>query len=162
MVVADTHNHRVQMLDPSGRFLRQFGCYGQEPQQFDQPCDVAFLHPRFAPSSSASSLLLVTDYDNQRLSLWNGDGSQHLQIIPFDSSARGVCVDLNGFICTSLNSHKIEIRDPRKDFAILQALGSGSGSSAPGEFNFPTGMCVDDTNTLFVVDAYNQRIQCFD
>ena len=71
-----------------------------------------------------------------------------------------VCVDLNGFVNVSCYSH-VCIYDPRKSYQLLQTLGDRYGS-APGQFNCPTGMCVDDLNTLMVVDHYNHRVQFFD
>ena len=38
----------------------------------------------------------------------------------------------------------------------------GQYGSAPGQFNRPTGMCVDDLNTLMVVEFINHRVQFFD
>ena len=58
--------------------------------------------------------------------------------------------------------HVVCIYDPRKSFQLLQTLGDDRYGSAPGQFNIPTGMCVDDFNTLMVVDCNNHRVQFFD
>ena len=39
--VADAGNHRVQVFDPDGRFLRQFGTFGTGPGQFSSPSLIA-------------------------------------------------------------------------------------------------------------------------
>jgi hypothetical protein len=51
----------------------------------------------------------------------------------------------------------VEVRDPRMNFSLLQTLGGekGAGSS---RFAEPTGLCMDDTNTLMVVDYGNHRM----
>ena len=114
------------------------------------------LHHHFIPSSS---LLLVTDSYNKRLSIWSGDGHQHITNTQINDP-RGVCVDLNGFVNVSCNSPDVVcIYDPRKSYEFLQTLG-GYGS-APGQFKYPTGMCVVDLNTLMVVEYYNHRVQFF-
>ena len=139
--VAEHGNHRVQRFDASGRFLNTFGSEGKNEDQFQYPQDICHLHHHFAPLSSASSLLLVTDYNNNRLSIWSADGHQHIANIQTKDHPHGVCVDLNGFVnvpCSS--SHVVCIYDPRKSYQLLQTLGDEDGS-APGQFNWPTGMC---------------------
>ena len=160
--VADWINQRVQRFDASGRFLNTFGSRGKNEDQFQLTSDICHLHHHFASSSSASSLLLVTDNDSNRLSIWSADSHQHITNIKMSGNPHGVCVDLNGFVNVSCGSPSIVcIYDPRKSYQLLQTLGGDEGS-APGQFNDPTGMCVDDFNTLMVVDQNNHRVQFFD
>ena len=105
----------------------------------------------------------MTDSYNSRLSIWSGDGQQHITNIQMKGYSRGVCVDLNGFVNVSCSSpHVVCIYDPRESYQLLQPLGDGQKGSAPGQFNHLTGMCVDDLNTLMVVDRMNDRVQFFD
>ena len=77
----------------------------------------------------------------------------------------GVCVDMNGLVSVACGktTHSIQIFDPRQNFSRVQTLGSTSGfySAAPGKFHAPSGVCVDDVNTLIVADSCNNRIQAF-
>lgn len=41
LVVADTHNHRVQILELDGTFSHTFGCHGSMPGQLDEPVGCA-------------------------------------------------------------------------------------------------------------------------
>lgn len=41
LVVADTHNHRVQILELDGTFSHTFGCHGSLPGQLDEPVGCA-------------------------------------------------------------------------------------------------------------------------
>ena len=139
--VADHYNHRVQRFDASGRFLSTFGSRGKNEDQFQNPFDICHLHHHFAPSSSASSLLLVTDWNNNHLSIWGADGHQHITNIKMKGNPRGVCVDLNGFVNLHCDwPHVVCIYDPRKSYQLLQTLGDGYGP-ALFQFNYPTGMC---------------------
>ena len=161
--VVDRNNHRVQRFDASGRFLNTFARQGKDKDQLQYPYDICHLHHHFAPSSSsASSLLLVTDHKNNRLSIWSADGHQHITNIQMKGSPHFVCVDLNGFVHVSFQwPNVVCIYDPRMSYQLLQTLGDQQGS-APGRFNCPAGMCVDDLNTLMVVELGNNRVQFFD
>src|ERR1051326_1389607 len=41
LLVADTHNDRLQLLDPAGKFLSTFGSRGSANGQFSSPAGVA-------------------------------------------------------------------------------------------------------------------------
>jgi DNA-binding beta-propeller fold protein YncE len=162
IVVAEYYNHRVQLLDAGGRFVYTFGTQGSGPQQLNEPLDLCYLAPPFSPSSSASALLLVADWGNKRLSIWSADGRQPISQIPVADHAHGVCADLNGLVYVSYASDvgMVQICDPRHNYSLLQTLG-GEGDAA-GQFNDPVGMCVDNTNTLMVVDYAKNCVKFFD
>ncbi len=75
-------------------------------------------------------------------------------------------MDLYGYLhvaCGS-SSHAVQIFDPRHSFRLIQQLGKqgkGGEGTQLGEFIWPTGMCMDDLNTLMVCDSDNHRIQFF-
>ena len=54
LYVTDHNNHRVQVLDKNGTFIRKFGEYGSAPGQLNTPLDVVSL---------ADGRILVTDYN---------------------------------------------------------------------------------------------------
>jgi hypothetical protein len=145
--------------------VHTFGQQGSGPQDLSRPLDVCHLDRRFCPSSSASSLLVVADTYNIRVAMWSADVRLAVSQIHVVVDVRGVCVDLNGFVHVSMSGDLqiVKIYDPRRSGtgALLQTLGS-KASSAPGQFNQPACMCVDDTNTLMVVDRENHRVQFFD
>ena len=80
--------------------------------------------------------------------------------------ARGVCVDLKGYVLVSCgwDKHVVEVREPRMGFRLVQTLGreDGKEGSGAGEFNHPAGTSVDENNTLMVVEWKNHRVQFFD
>jgi len=55
------------------------------------------------------------------------------------------------------NSHRISILDNKGQ--LIRRF--GSRGSAPGEFNFPTSICIDNSGKVFIVDALNFRVQVF-
>ena len=160
IVVADRNNHRIQIFDIGGRFTLKFGREGDQDDQLKSPYDICQLAQYLSPSSSASSLLVVADFGNTRLSVWSCDGHQHVTNVLVNGQPRGICVDLNGYVNACFHSSVVQVYDPRKNYQLLQTLGDQAGSG-PGQFTYPTGMCVDDTNVLMIVDKDNHRIQFF-
>ena len=65
LLVADTGNHRVVVLDPGGRVLRDFGGYGWDEGQFDGPSDL---------SVYAGFFTYVLDRGNRRVVRFDVDG----------------------------------------------------------------------------------------
>lgn len=165
LIVADTFNDQVQILDAAGRFVTRFGSHGKEDGNFEFPCSVHILHRHFSPSSAASSMLLVGDHHNKRVSIWSQDGRQHLSNLSVAGYARALCVDLNGYLHVSCGEmhNSVQIFDPRNSFTMVQQLGEihGDLGAERGEFYYPTGMCVDGQNTLMVCDTGNHRVQFF-
>jgi DNA-binding beta-propeller fold protein YncE len=156
IVVADTGNSRVQFLDPAGRYKSQL-----PDLEFTHPADVCF---------SLHSVLCVADPGARRLSMWSRDGQEHIYDLPMSYynttlSPMAVCLDLNGYLHVAFagRNHFVRIYDLRHSIGWLQKLGSASGASGGkiGEFNRPTGMCVDGSNNLIVCDTDNCRLQIF-
>jgi len=64
--VADTGNHRVQVFDPEGRFLRSWGRKGELPGEMNEPAGLAVC---------ASGLVYVADALNRRVQVFWQDGA---------------------------------------------------------------------------------------
>lgn len=65
VVIADAGNHRVLVVSPVGRSVRDFGGYGWEDGRFDEPTDVA-VYPGF--------YVYVLDRGNRRVQRFDADG----------------------------------------------------------------------------------------
>lgn len=57
LIVSDRYNHRLQIFDPSGRFLRAFGGQGSGDGKFQYPWGVA---------TDVLGFIYVCDKDNHR------------------------------------------------------------------------------------------------
>ncbi|MDC0647059.1 hypothetical protein OAP38_04865 [Opitutales bacterium] len=66
LYVADYHNHRVQVLDKNGTFIRKFGEYGSAPGQLSNPTDVVSL---------PDGRIVVVHYLNNDLHHFLADGT---------------------------------------------------------------------------------------
>lgn len=57
-IIADRYNHRIQVLDPSGRFLRAFGSQGTADGRFNYPWGI---------TTDALGFIYVCDKENHRV-----------------------------------------------------------------------------------------------
>ena len=88
--VADSNNHRIQIFKDDTSFISTFGSRGEKKDQFITPFGISYLDQYYAPSSQASSLLLIADFGHERISIWSSDGSQHVTNIAVSDTPRWV------------------------------------------------------------------------
>ena len=65
IAVTDTFNHRVQVLNSDGKFLRSFGGQGNKAGEFDFPTAIAF---------HKNGNIFVADNGNNRIQIFSGEG----------------------------------------------------------------------------------------
>ncbi len=80
------------------------------------------------------------------------------------NTPQGICLDLSGNIyVTDGGNGLIRKIDPTGSVTTLagrsQNLGWMDGTGSEARFNFPCGIAVSSTNTLFVADTYNSTIR---
>jgi hypothetical protein len=85
----------------------------------------------------------------------NNDSSMILStfVLTYDVAVqgrpRGIYVDLNANTIISSSDHMLQIYDPI-NFDLIQVIGT---EYKPEQFYYPTGLCVDDENSLHVCDC---------
>jgi DNA-binding beta-propeller fold protein YncE len=146
VVVADTGNGRLVILDHTGHLLRVVR-RGAAP--FQQPFAVATMGTGF----------VVLDSERGSLDLLNAGGGfvrelMHAQQL---SDARGLAVGPHD---------QLYVANPRSNsILVLSPQGTvvhtftGPLSAAPGGFNQPSDVAVEPTGTLYVLDNVNNRIE---
>jgi DNA-binding beta-propeller fold protein YncE len=160
--VADSYNHRVQVFDGQGRFLRKWGSQGSGPGQFQEPWGIAV---------DAAGQVYVADTWNHRIQKFDADGQFVKQWGFFGDTAgalgeavmlygpRDVAVDASGGVLVSDTGNKRVLRfSPEGEF-VRQWGGAGS---LDGQLREPVGLAVDDAGYVYVADTWNQRVQKFD
>ena len=154
--VLDTGNHRVQVFNVSGAFLRQWGSYGQVEGQFNAPLGIAV---------DAASNVYVADTQNHRVQKFrsNGEfvtswGSIGLGEGRFQCPA-GIAVNASGTVfVTDRNNRRVQVFSPSGSFLTKM----GSAGTGEGQFAGPAGIAVDDRHgALLVTDPSSNRVLRF-
>lgn len=65
-IVSDRYNHRIQIFDSQGRFMRMFGSEGRSDGKFSYPWGIA---------TDQLNFIYVCDKDNNRIQIFQSDGT---------------------------------------------------------------------------------------
>ena len=155
--IADTHQHRVLVLDPKGDKVMTFGEYGTEDGQFLYPTDIAF---------GMDGEVYVSEYGgNDRISVFDrsgnfirtigshGDGQNEFrrpQSIAIHSSTGNLYVADSG-------NHRIVVLS--RDDEVLHTI-SGVGRKK-AQLLYPYGILIDTPDSFLVCEYGNNRLQRF-
>ncbi|XP_013113901.1 RING finger protein nhl-1 isoform X2 [Stomoxys calcitrans] len=156
IVVADSSNHRVQVFDSNGIFVKQFGEYGNGEGEFDCLAGVAV---------NRIGQYIIADRYNHRIQVLDPQG-RFLRAFGSQGTADGkfnypwgVTTDALGFIyvCDKEN-HRVQVF--QSDGSFVGKFGTcGRGE---GQLEHPHYIAVSNTNRVIVSDSNNHRIQIFD
>ena len=171
LFVADTGNHRIQVLDTSTlavvATIGVAGVPGTDDAHLDQPGGVGF--------DPTAGHLFVADTGNQRIQIFDAKSFAYLATL----GATGTAGDDNGhfdlpgsaFIdpaahllyIADTGNHRVQIFDAG-NFSLVATLGtSGISGSDTAHLNQPADAELDpSTSQILVADAGNQRVQVFD
>ncbi|MBX6771435.1 MAG: TIGR03663 family protein [Chloroflexi bacterium] len=160
LYIADSQNHRVEVVSPNGTFIRAWGSQGTGAGQFNEPWGIAV-----APDGH----VYVADTWNHRIQEFDATG--HF-IRAFGSTPvgqpglnpgqfygpRAIAIDSQGNLyITDTGNKRVEKFSSTGTFlASFGAPGSDLGS-----FNEPVGIAIDSQGNFYVADTWNQRIEKF-
>ena len=145
--IADTGNHRIQVLNDDLTLNRTFGKKGSAPEQFNSPRDVAFDDEEY---------LYVVDSDNHCIKKFTSTGQY---ISKFSSkrsipSCTSITINDNLVYVSECDNHCVSIYDTNGCFIHC----FGKFGREEGEFNMPYGVTVDSSGNLYVCDIGNDRL----
>ncbi|KAK3736502.1 hypothetical protein QZH41_000874 [Actinostola sp. cb2023] len=156
ILVADCHNHRIQIFDSEGRVLRCFGTFGDKAGQLNNPSDVAI---------DNEGNIIVCDKDNHRIQRFSKEG---IFLSKFGGLGEkpgkfkrpwGVVVSSDGeIIVTDRRNNRIQVFD--RNGSHLKTIGC-YGNDA-GCLDQPYYAAVSSTGDIYVTDSNNHRVQVFD
>lgn len=157
--VIDEGGHRIQVFDPQGQYLREWGGLSPrgQPGKFNFPSDLVFAqNGNIYVSDSLNHRIQVFDPDLNYLFEWGEKGSQDGQFL----APRGLAINGHNeiFVADEQNG-RIQVFDLQGRF--LRKWGR-LGKDGPGEFNVIVGLDVDEEDNVYVADGFNHRIQVFD
>ncbi|MEM7031736.1 MAG: flippase activity-associated protein Agl23 [Chloroflexota bacterium] len=162
--VADSGNHRIQVFDENGVFLKSWGgTEGVGPGELTEPWGIAV---------ADDGRVYVSDTWNHRIQIFDDDGNYLSEFGQFantdgtvDSAAgsfwgpRDIVVAADGSVFVSDTGNK-RVQKFSADGEFQGAW--GGGGVIPGHFEEPVGLAIDDDGNIYVADTWNHRIQKFD
>ena len=150
--VADSQNHRIQILNPDLTFSSSFG---SDNGQFQYPWDVTF---------DSTGNLYVADSENHCIQVFTAEGKF---IRKFGKKGQGngelnfpssISIDSDNVVyVTEQFNHRVSVFTSEGKFLTS----FGTKGSKPGQFSLPRGISVNKNGVVYVADYSNNRIQLF-
>lgn len=152
LLVTDTGNHRLQLLDRDGSFLRVVGQFGNRPGEFNEPVGLAL-----GPDGTIAVLdtwngriqQLTLDFfpiNEWTVQAWVGQSINNKPYAAIDSEGRLYVTDPEGY--------RLLIFDRTGNY-----LGRfGQFGDEVDRFGLPNGIAIDNLNNLYIADAGNNRV----
>ena len=150
IVVADRGNHRVQVFDSNGTFLRFFGREGKNAGEFNFSVGVAINKERnIFVADRNNHRIQIFSWEGRHLDSFGGKGSLDSQLI----YSWGLSLDSTGNVIVADAGHKlIKIFTP--DGKFVKKIG------AQGSFSFPIH-CIQCGEYFIVSDSHEHCIKVF-
>jgi DNA-binding beta-propeller fold protein YncE len=154
--IADAGNHRIQVFDLEGSFLRMFPVKVGPQEKPSDPVDVL--------ASNVKDYVYVSDNDNHKIKVYDRHGNFQFEWGKFgegpgDFRYPGILAKSNNneiYVVDVLNT-RIQKFDPYGNYIS----DIGSWGVLPGQLFRPKGVAIDRKNRVFVSDSYTGLIQTF-
>ena len=148
--IAVTSNHKVQIFDCKGNFLRSFGRQGSDKGQFQDPSGIAFgKDSNIYVADNGNHRIQIFNEEGRYMSMFGGEGSLDSQL----NNPYGLSLDSNGNIIVSDARNKF-IKFFSPDGKFLTKIGGPSSLSGPIN-------CVQFGDYLIVSDWGDESVKVF-
>ena len=153
--VADSDNHRIQVLNFDLTFCSSFGTYGSNNRELNFPYDV---------STDRKGNVYVADCGNHRIQVFTPSGV-YLRKFGKEGEGEGelkhpvsIAIDSRNVVYIGeKGNNRVSVFSTNSHF--ITSFGIPGHQS--GQFNGPYGLAVDIKGTVYVCDTNNHRIQIF-
>ncbi len=145
---------RIQVFDPDGKWLRQWGGHGYEPGEFLRPRALA-IDPddNLYVADSCNHRIQVFDTNGKLLRYWGSRGTEPGKMaFPYDVAVHGDSV----YACEYGNNRVQKFSLGGKPLGTW-----GRHGRDPGALNNPWALAVDSKGAVSVIDSNNHRVQRF-
>lgn len=154
--IADSGNHRIQVFDLKGNFIRMFPVRQDAGEVPPDPVDVL--------ASKLGNTLYIADNENHKIKVYTRDGVFKSEFGQFGEDLGkfrfpGIMVqnDYNEIFIVDVLNTRVQKFDPFGKF--ISSI--GSWGVLQGNFFRPKGVAIDKKNRVFVTDSYMGVIQAF-
>jgi hypothetical protein len=145
VIVADTGNHRVQVLNQQSVFKCKFGTKGSGDGQFNEPTGVTEL-----PNGD----IAVADKGNKRIQVFSQDGEFKFQ---FPTAHQPFCIASDSDFNMAVSTYKQTVEVYRRGGKLLHTFPiSGKSRERCG-----AQICINDNSEIVVCDVANSLIKFF-
>ena len=153
--VADQGNSRVQKLTTQGKFLSKFGSSGSGDGQLSTPREIC-IDPK--------GLIYISEYGNNRISVFKADGTFDHHITGNLNDPRGIAFDSSGNLHVASYGNSSVI--------VFTPEGKESMTYGSGVIQNPSGIAIDPegyvfiseyrstSSRLFVFDPKHKKVNC--
>jgi sugar lactone lactonase YvrE len=153
LLVTDTGNHRLQLLDTNGEFIRVVGGFGNGLGQFNEPVGLAqgpdgsiYVADTWNGRIQRFSMPDLIPVSEWRVDAWDGQSINNKPYLAVDSGGRVYTTDPEGYRVLIFSSSG----------GYLNRLGQFGALTS--NFGLPNGLAIDGADNLYVADSVNNRI----
>ena len=156
--VADSANHRIQVFDADGVFVRGWGSFGSEPGQFNEPWGLAVDDAHVYVADTWNHRVQKFTLDGELAGVYGTSGAPSADdpgLGLFFGPRDIILLGEDELLVTDTGNHRLQLLDREGNF--LRAV--GSFGNQPGQFNEPVGLAAAPDGSVYVADTWNGRIQ---
>jgi len=160
--VLDSGNHRVQVFDMDGDFLRTWGSFGPEAGQFNEPWGIAVDGDYVYVADTWNHRIQKFTHDGQFVDSFGSSGSPDVNsgdegLGLFFGPRSIVLLDDGRLLVTDTGNHRMQVLDREGNF---QYQVGGFGNDL-GQMNEPVGISQGPDGIVYLADTWNGRVQQF-